>query len=191
MIIKRIKPYSEPKAFDIMNHAKKIWLVTDTHFNHKNIIEYENRPIDFKEKIISNVKDVVKPDDILLHLGDVIFSRASELTEIMGQMPGIKILVKGNHDIKKDLWYFNHGFDLIADTLLFKDIVFSHEPRDLNEYENYKYNIHGHFHRSLRTEASRTAAGYNYYSKFHAYLSIEEEDYKPILLDDFMDENFR
>ena len=103
----------------------------------------------------------------------------------MKQIPGYKILVRGNHDFKKRAWYINHGFNIAVDALLFNDTVFSHEPFDISDTD-VVYNVHGHFHRAIRSEEDRTAKGYDFYTKNHAYLSIEEEDYKPILLEEFM-----
>ena len=165
--------------------GKKIWLITDTHFNHKHIIEYENRPVNFKELIIENCKKMIKEEDVLIHLGDVIFSKPSELTEILEQIPGFKILVRGNHDVKKKKWFLDHGFDLVVDALYHPNgVIYSHEPFDI--FGRADYNIHGHFHRAVRTESDRTAKGYDFYTKNHAYLSVEEENYKPITLIDFI-----
>ena len=51
-----------------------IWFTSDTHFSHCNIIKYCNRPfkdVDEMNKIlIQNWNNVVRPDDIVWHLGD-------------------------------------------------------------------------------------------------------------------------
>ena len=46
-------------------------IISDTHFLHKNIVQYCNRPTDFNKLIIKNWHKVVKPEDIVIHLGDV------------------------------------------------------------------------------------------------------------------------
>jgi calcineurin-like phosphoesterase family protein len=165
----------------------KRWIITDTHYNHKNIVKYENRPENFKEIIIANCKSMIAPDDELYHLGDVIFSRKGEMFDINAQTPGIKYLTLGNHDGKAQ-WYKNKGFDVVARYLIVDDILFSHHPMDLKQFigMGIKYNIHGHFHKKTRKELDRTEKGYPFYSKLHFLLSIEEMDYKPILLDEFL-----
>ena len=47
----------------------RIWLTTDTHFGHQRMIEF-GRPQDFEVKIGKAISEVVKPEDVLIHLGD-------------------------------------------------------------------------------------------------------------------------
>jgi metallophosphoesterase superfamily enzyme len=108
----------------------------------------------------------------------------------MGRIPGYKILVNGNHDGNTSEWFLNHGFDEVHDALLHDRILFTHEPFDISKFTAIENNIHGHFHRAVRDEADRTALGYDFYTKNHAYLSIEEEDYKPISISEFIMKKF-
>ena len=50
-----------------------IYLISDTHFNHKNIAKYCNRPENFNELIWENLGKL-KKGDLLIHLGgDICF----------------------------------------------------------------------------------------------------------------------
>lgn len=55
-----------------------IWFTADTHFGHKNIIKYCDRPFDSIENmdqtIIGAINNNVQPNDILWHLGDFCFA---------------------------------------------------------------------------------------------------------------------
>jgi calcineurin-like phosphoesterase family protein len=48
----------------------KTYIITDTHFNHKNIIDYCNRPQNFEEIVWKGLEELPK-DCLLIHLGDV------------------------------------------------------------------------------------------------------------------------
>ena len=61
---------------------RKIYIISDTHFNHDKIIELEKRDKNYKNIIMKKWNKNVNDDDIIIHLGDVIFSNASELSEI-------------------------------------------------------------------------------------------------------------
>ena len=51
----------------------QVFLVSDTHFNRSRIREYEKAPEIRDEMIMRNWQQVVKPKDLVIHLGDVIF----------------------------------------------------------------------------------------------------------------------
>lgn len=79
-----------------------IFFTSDTHFNHKNIIKYCNRPYETVEEmndaLIHNWNSVVNDGDVVYHLGDFGFGKYESLKLIYNQLNGYKVLVKGNHD---------------------------------------------------------------------------------------------
>ena len=163
-----------------------IWITTDSHWNHDNIIMYENRPPDYGKRIFDNWKAVVAPTDTVIHLGDVIFKRRFELRGMLAQLPGIKILTVGNHDKRTGTndWFLRQGFNYVCHSHSYKNILFSHKPLDLAEYPGMEYNVHGHFHRN-----SHSADGYPYYdASRHICVSVEELDYKMVRLCDLVRE---
>ena len=129
----------------------KLWTIADTHFNHRNLVVSGVRKQNYEADIITNWARLVAPEDTVIHLGDVIFSRVSELAGILSSLPGTKILVRGNHDFEKDSWYEKKGFSLVTYTYIkeykLEDVLYSHEP-DLSKWGDWgpSVNIHGHLH---------------------------------------------
>lgn len=49
-----------------------IWLTTDTHLGHSRLGTLGLRPNGFEDRILLNMRTrIVKPSDVLIHLGDV------------------------------------------------------------------------------------------------------------------------
>lgn len=178
----------------------KILLTTDTHFGHKKIIEYCGRPKNFESLILRNILDLVRYDDILIHLGDICIGDDEKWNKKLScrMEPAKMWLLKGNHDHKSDNWYLDHGWDFVGDQILIekfgKRILFSHVPKkDLGYFD---INIHGHFHNSLHRlrdgkyiddgEKVRNEKDLAILTEKHKLLSIENTNYKPVLLDDFL-----
>lgn len=160
-----------------------IWIVTDTHFNHKKMCELQGRPENFNEVIIKNWQEKVQPEDQVWHLGDVILGQMGTLTSILEQLPGKKILIKGNHDKEKTQWYIDHGFTFVCYGFQYRKIWFTHHPARMLP-EGCNMNIFGHFHgndhRLFDEEAGIKLR------KWHKHLHIEET-LSPILLSEFLE----
>lgn len=96
----------------------KVWFTSDTHFWHTNIIKYCDRPFDTIEEMVTtlihNWNDVVRPSDIVFHLGDFAFCSSSQLKNLVTQLNGIIYLTMGNHDFKM--------FKYESTKQLFKDV---------------------------------------------------------------------
>lgn len=157
----------------------KTYVISDTHFNHTRICELTGRPADFNQLIIKNWQAIVNKDDLVIHLGDVILGRNSELKGIMGELPGRKLLVRGNHDREKPIWYLERGFTVVTDGIILHDILFTHEPEFILP-KKVKWNVHGHLHNS-----KPKIEDINPLQPFHKLFVLEHE-YKPIELNEFM-----
>lgn len=141
----------------------KIFITSDTHFNHANIIKYCNRPFDTVEEmnrtIIHNWNEVVSPDDTVYHLGDFIMGPERGLGEILYALNGHIHLVRGNHDTKGKLAYYAAHPDKITvhdvAHLPYKSLYFfmCHFPleseefyRMINKDNSEVIMVHGHVH---------------------------------------------
>ena len=67
-----------------------VYLISDTHFGHKNIISYCNRPFSSVEEmdktLIKNWNSVVKKEDTVYHLGDFAFGNKEFTQKIIKQL---------------------------------------------------------------------------------------------------------
>lgn len=144
---------------------KKIFVTSDTHFNHLNMLKFETstRGKTFKdvhemnEVIIHNWNSVVSDEDIVYHLGDVYFGSSKEASEILSRLKGRKRLILGNHDNGLDQ-ILPKFFEKILVSRIFKEFnaILTHIPvhgGSLNP-DKYGRNIHGHIH-DLKIDDSR------------------------------------
>ena len=131
---------------------KDIWLISDTHFFHHNIIKYSSRPFssvsEMNEKLIQNWNSVVKPGDKVYHLGDVYMGATiKEFASFWPRLNGKKRLVVGNHDDVKELAKGSF-FEKIMLWRKFPEFncLLTHVPVHQDSIRGGEINIHGHTH---------------------------------------------
>jgi calcineurin-like phosphoesterase family protein len=153
------------------------WVIPDTHFHHANIARYCGRPEDFTESIIGHWRKRVGPADLVIHLGDVIFSSAgSTLAEIMGQLPGTKVLVRGNHDGHPQEWWRERGFAIVVNEMVIGDVLFTHIPAK-SLPAGCVMNVCGHVHNNpIDISIKHDALDFH---PWHRVLALEEMGYSP------------
>jgi len=81
----------------------ELFLTSDTHFWHKNVIKYCDRPFaDAKEMnaaLIANWNAKVPTTGIVFHVGDFAMNCSiNQIIEVGEQLNGRIILIRGNHD---------------------------------------------------------------------------------------------
>lgn len=153
---------------------RSVFLTSDHHFGHKQIIEYESRPFadaeEMNETMIERWNTAVKPDDQVFHLGDFSFLNLERTSAIVARLNGYKTLIMGNHDRGRSRkWWLEAGFHEVSEYPIVYGGFFllSHEPMYLNRHMPY-FNIHGHIH------------GLKYEGTSHINVSVEHWDYKPV-----------
>lgn len=85
----------------------KTFFISDLHFGHARVIEYDNRPYTTVEEmdadIVSRWNAVVKPTDCVYILGDLglctSMSKADKVAKTVSLLHGDKRLIRGNHDV--------------------------------------------------------------------------------------------
>lgn len=159
------------------------WFIADTHFRHKNVLEFENRPFEsleeMEDKLIKAWNDVVAKTDTVYIVGDFCFANNKEWIEILDQLKGNIILVKGNHDKSKIIkrvqneGYLSEIFEvgkLIQHEKLF--FYVTHFPFEIGERPQY-FNISGHIHSKESNLINQLNVGVD--SKLmHDYYSISD-----------------
>lgn len=162
-----------------------IWVISDTHFGHRNIIGYCNRPFKttylMNEAIRDNWNSVVKPQDKVYHLGDVYmgWNEQEDILHFLNSLNGKKRLILGNHDNGKDQ-ILQKAFQKIDVWRMFPEfgLLLTHVPvhesalyrgSTGNEKEPKKLlNIHGHIHENQSPTID------------HRNVCVEHLNYRPI-----------
>lgn len=86
----------------ILAPDQHIYLTSDMHFGHRNVIRFCNRPFaDEKEMckiLIDNWNSVVKPNDFVFNLGDFSWwTGRHEVKKLVEHLKGKKYFIPGNH----------------------------------------------------------------------------------------------
>ncbi len=198
----------------------KVRIIADTHFNHDEkggVMRTKClRPEDFTNHTLHNWRTRCSPQDLVIHIGDVIIGPKRNIKAILSDLPGRKILVRGNHDRDKScLWWMENGFDFACDHFVFRNILFTHEPANAiiraNGYKPYEeivypsdlpygceINIHGHLHNiwdgfmdEARFARDEKLMGFDWKTKlkypWQRLLALEYTDYSPVELSEFLD----
>jgi calcineurin-like phosphoesterase family protein len=133
------------------NNERDVWVWSDQHFGHNNIIEFSDRPfpdlLTMEEHMIANFNECVSENDISIWVGDVTFMGNDKTNELLDSCNGYKILVVGNHDFnRKKLRNLNFDEVHLVKHIEINDVdmVFTHYPME-NLPEPY-VNVHGHIH---------------------------------------------
>lgn len=80
------------------------FFTADTHFGHRLMLKF--RPFsstdEMDEHLIDSWNSVVRPDDIVWHLGDFSTHDEARTKQIFQRLQGRKRLILGNHDLHAD-----------------------------------------------------------------------------------------
>lgn len=84
--------------------AERLFFTSDTHFGHRSIIKYCQRPFscieEMDDALIANWNRVVGKDDTIFHLGDFAMGGSAEWSRLLHKLNGRIYLILGNHDMK-------------------------------------------------------------------------------------------
>jgi calcineurin-like phosphoesterase family protein len=146
-----VAAYRKTARFELVQpaplHAGDLYLISDLHLGHENIIRYCSRPFlstdvtEMDRVLIQNWNCTIAPGDMVYYLGDLRYGKhALPALQYREQLNGTITFIAGNHDAKtmgaipsQTLEYGNYIFLLV------------HDPADAPDtFDGWV--IHGHHH---------------------------------------------
>ena len=141
----------------------EIFFTSDTHFGHQPEFLWKPRGFssveEMDEAIIENWNKVVKPTDIVYHLGDTMLNDNAHGLECFKRLNGQIFLIYGNHDsdTRKNLLFTELSGKMLGGwyAWLIKygklSIYMSHYPTltsnyDQKHFSQHVLSLHGHTH---------------------------------------------
>jgi len=150
------------------HEAGRLYVTSDLHFNHRNVIDYSKRPFDSVEAMNAALWALLdQAEGDLLIVGDVMLSGRAQFLEALSQwrrsFKHRLYLVVGNHDFNSNsgkLIYDHSHFDVIVPFLFDLDrrdrlTLISHYPLGLYAEDLVRCDvaivnsIHGHTHQHV------------------------------------------
>lgn len=155
-----------------------VWIISDTHYHHKNICRGVTNwrtqdgkiPVsstrDFRDldemdsTIVNNINAKVGPDDTLIHLGDVAFGGFEMIGQFLDRLVCKNIhLVLGNHDhhIQNDREGIQNRFlsvqNYLETNIEGENFILCHYPlQSWNGLNKGFIHLHGHVHLSAQNK---------------------------------------
>ena len=138
----------------------KNFYISDLHFGHENILHFDNRPWlntdDMEKALISNWNKVVTKQDTVYILGDFCWGKENDWIEILEQLNGNKVLIKGNHDItpQKSKKYFQDVKDYKEIDDNGRKVILCHYPMPCyrGDYSDTIIHLYGHLHTTIEED---------------------------------------
>ena len=166
----------------------KTWFISDNHFHHSNILHFTAddgsliRPgfqdvNHMNELMVEKWNSVVGKNDKVYHLGDVVMKTGAWAFDILNQLNGDKILIRGNHDKAKLHIYAKHFKDVRSEIHMKTSegdmVIFTHRPIRISGGDKEftirnTFNVHGHIHQNIIN------------SLRYINVSVEAIDYTPV-----------
>lgn len=135
--------------------------ISDTHFGHRNIILYDNRPFEtcdeMTEGLVERWNGAVSDDDTVYVLGDFCWRGYGEWVRILSRLNGHVYFIKGNHDKRSYLDRLASDASIAGKVIGWSDykeindsgrqVVLSHYYiHTHNGMHSGSYHLYGHVH---------------------------------------------
>lgn len=133
--------------------------IADTHWMHRNIVAYDNRPFSSMEEMDEAMaclwNETVKAEDVTYVVGDFCWSQTYEdWAAILSRLNGRVFIVKGNHDRSAILKRLTRNGLILgwSQQEIVKDgenrVILNHSPMPffINEHQENWAHLYGHVH---------------------------------------------
>lgn len=170
------------------------YVISDTHWFHNNIVDYCGRDMNHNQIMIDRWNKTIGPDDVILHLGDVVFTgnankQKTFFDSVGPSLNGKKYLILGNHDRKSwKRFYEAAGFTVIKPFMIRYrgfDVSFDHYPTDQIEKGDETIRVHGHIHNNGYQNVHVKRKQMKRYGNIN--VSVEVIDYTPQPIERLLD----
>lgn len=164
--------------------SKNVWMTSDHHHMHKNIIQYSGRPWTFEEQteqLISRWNSRVGLMDDVYHLGDFAFAgfkKLNKVLDIIKELNGNIHFIRGNH-CEDRLWraiedanlahvaWIKHYHELKVDG---QRVILCHYPLSVwNGSHHGSWMLHGHCHGSFQGQGKIMDVGIDAHKDFQIF----------------------
>lgn len=173
--------------------SDKLFFTSDTRFQHKNVINFCNRPYssveEMNEKLIENWNSVVPKDGVVFHLGDLVFTAdIGRIKHLREQLNGTIYLIMGNHDYQNRLdreevmkIFDNKVYDQVTTIVNNVHLQMTHHPIAL--WNRGYLHLYGHLHtRPNNTSSERLDPHPHRYD-----VGVDNNNYRPISFNELID----
>ena len=146
------------------------WFTSDTHFNQERTLELSKRPFksveEMNETIIERWNEVIKPDDIVFHLGDfgdytfikrlngkinLMMGNYEETDMMKGLIDAERLVELGFNDVYEGDRSLLNKFEVFVHPETKEGMLMSHKPLDVRDNHGFdnmiNFRLFGHIHR--------------------------------------------
>jgi len=167
-----------PTTLDLNSFSGDIWFTADYHFGHENNIGYSKRPWKkigtHDHCLIDNAHAYVGKNDLFVINGDLTMQGPQQRNQVqkwISKLPGIKILVYGNHDKFMPLQYIDMGFSMAVTSLVLPGGIFvAHDPAWAQVWDVNKPVICAHVHQLFKSIDNVVNCGVDVWDYFPVHL---------------------
>jgi len=130
---------------------RRVFLISDSHFDHQNIIRYTNRNFSdyhsMNRTMLHRWNSEVQENDSVLFIGDLTYGRDSKgIPFWLSRLHGNITMIKGSHDKIEEVKEFHRITKLTLENHPEIPFLLIHDPKEIKSSEWKGWKIHGHIH---------------------------------------------